>query len=264
MKKFSIVLATSLLLISCGNTGKAPRGGLNLFSISQDKELGAQVDGEIMANSAQYPILDPAQNKEIYNYINDIRNTILSSGNVKYKTEFDWQIRIIHDDNTLNAFCTPGGYIYIYTGILKFLDTEDQFAGVLAHEIAHADLRHSTRQMTQMYGVEMLLGVLAGDRELVRQVSAGLIGLKFSRNHETEADYNSVHYLCPTSYNASGGGGFFEKINGLGGSQTPEFLSTHPNPDNRIEAFNNNKITMGCQGAETNANRYKQMIAKLP
>ena len=148
MKKFSIVLATSLLLISCGNTGKAPRGGLNLFSISQDKELGAQVDAEITANAAQYSILDPAQNKEIYNYINDIRNTILSSGNVKYKTEFDWQIKIIHDDNTLNAFCTPGGYIYIYTGILKFLDTEDQFAGVLAHEIAHADLRHSTRQMT--------------------------------------------------------------------------------------------------------------------
>ena len=66
-------------------------------------------------------------------------------------------LRIIHDDSTLNAFCTPGGYIYIYTGILKFLDSEDEFAGVLGHEIAHADLRHSTRQMTKQYGVQILL-----------------------------------------------------------------------------------------------------------
>ena len=82
-------------------------------------------------------------------------------GKVDFKDEFDWRLRIIHDDSTLNAFCTPGGYIYIYTGILKFLDSEDEFAGVLAHEIGHADMRHSTRQMTKLFGVQLLLDVLS-------------------------------------------------------------------------------------------------------
>ena len=53
----------------------------------------------------------------------------------------------------LNAFCTPGGYIYVYTGLIKYLDNEAQLAGVLGHEIAHADLRHVTDQLTEQYGV---------------------------------------------------------------------------------------------------------------
>lgn len=95
---------------------------------------------------------------------------------------------------------------------MKYLDSEDELAGVLGHEIAHADLRHSTRQMTTMYGVDVVLGAIAGNKEMIKQVSEGLIGLKFSRNHETEADSKSVEYLCPTDYNANGGGKFFEKI----------------------------------------------------
>ena len=63
-------------------------------------------------------------------------------------SDFDWELKIIHDDETLNAFCAPGGYIYVYTGLIKFLAHEDNLAGVIGHEIAHADLRHSTQQLT--------------------------------------------------------------------------------------------------------------------
>ena len=262
MIRFALLAISGFLLFSCGNLGSGKNKGINLFTIDQDRQLGAQVDAEILANPQEYPILDSVRNKEVYQYIYGIRNTILNSGKVTYKDQFLWRIRIINKE-VLNALCTPGGYIYIYTGILKFLDSEDQFAGVLAHEIAHADMRHSTRQMTQMYGIEMLLSVLAGDREMVKQVTAGLIGLKFSRNHETEADYKSVEYLCNTPYNAAGGAGFFQKISEIGNANPPEFLSTHPNPDNRIEAFNNNKLTMGCQGAETRAEEYKRIIGRL-
>jgi beta-barrel assembly-enhancing protease len=251
------------ITFSCGNS-KSGKKGFNLFTLEQDRQFGSQVDAEISADKTQFPLLDSIRYRDVYKYVYGIRNTILNSGNVRNKDEFKWEIKIIHDDKTLNAFCTPGGYIYIYTGILKFLDSEDQFAGVLAHEIAHADLRHSTRQMTQMFGIEVLLAVLAGDKQMIKQVTGGLIGLKFSRNHETEADYNSVRYLCPTAYNAAGGAGFFQKITELNTGSTPEFLSTHPNPTNRIEAFNNNKITQGCTGEETNVSAYKEMLRKLP
>lgn len=125
-------------------------------------------------------------------------------------------------------------------------------------------MRHSTRQMTKLFGVQLLLDVLAGDRQALKQVTAGLVGLKFSRSHESEADEHSVRYLCPTDYNAAGGAGFFRKIEEMGGSRTPEFLSTHPDPGDRVEHFENEKTTQGCTGSETYETEFKAMVARLP
>lgn len=265
--KIKLAMATVALLFlgGCGALNEKNKGkGLNLFTVEQDRELGAQVAAEIDGNPQEYPLLDSVKYASVYRYVYNVRDKILNSGNVDFKEDFQWRVRIIHDDSTLNAFCTPGGYIYVYTGILKFLDSEDQFAGVMGHEIAHADMRHSTRQMTQMYGVQILLDVLAGDRAAIKQITGALVGLKFSRNHETEADERSVHYLCPTDYNAAGGAGFFQKIQDMGGASQPEFLSTHPDPGNRIEHFHNSKTTMGCAGSKTYMSEYKAMVAKLP
>lgn len=264
LKSGSIVFML-IIVSACGLVNKKNKGkGVNLFSIEQDKELGAQVAAEIDGNKAEYPLLDPIRYKSAYDYVNKVRDKILNSGKVDYKDEFKWEVKIIKNDSVLNAFCTPGGYIYVYTGILKYLDSEDQFAGVMGHEIGHADMRHSTRQMTSMYGLDALLSILAGDKVLLKQVTASLIGLKFSRAHETEADERSVLYLCPTDYNADGGAGFFEKIQAAGGSKQPEFLSTHPDPGNRIEHFHNSKVTMGCTGSKDFKTEYKAMVAKLP
>lgn len=257
------VFSSFLLLSSCGITNKEG-GGFNIFTIEQDQQLGLQVATEINSQPNQYPILDSAAYPKAYEYLYEMRNTILNSGNVRHKNDFKWQLKIIHDDSTLNAFCTPGGYIYVYTGLIKFLDAEDQLAGVLAHEIAHADYRHSTRQMTQMYGVQILLQVLAGDRAALQQITSSLVGLKFSRNHETEADRGSVMYLCPTQYNAAGGAEFFKKIEELGGGRTPEFLSTHPSPTNRIEHFHEVSVEQGCEGTSNFKERYQKFIKTLP
>jgi beta-barrel assembly-enhancing protease len=266
MKRFTLYTVTAvsmgLLLSMCKPVSQG--GGFNLFTIDQDRQLGAQVATEIDSNPKEYPVLDSASNKEVYAYVYKVRNNILNSGSVHNKDEFKWRVRIIKNDSTLNAFCTPGGYIYVYTGILKYLDNEAQLAGVLGHEIGHADLRHSTRQMTKIYGIDALLSIIAGDRQLLRQVTQGIIGLKFSRDHETEADEASVRYLCPTSYPADAGAGFFEKIQSAGGSRAPEFLSTHPDPANRIEHFHEAKAEQGCQGASSYDAQYKAMVKKLP
>ena len=267
MKKFKIALALAVVSVAtaCGVLNEKNKGkGFNLFTVQQDKDFGAQVAAEIDGNPAEYPLLDSVQYKEVYAFVYKVRDKILNSGEVDFKDDFQWRLRVIHDDSTLNAFCTPGGYIYIYTGILKFLESEDEFAGVMGHEIAHADMRHSTRQMTSMFGVQILADVAAGNREALKQVTTALVGLKFSRKHETEADKRSVAYLCPTDYNAAGGAGFFKKIQELGGSRTPEFLSTHPDPGNRIEDFENEKVTNGCTGNKTYQTEYAAMIARLP
>ena len=264
MKKIIFFTAISLLIIACGVFNKKNKGkGVNLFTVEQDKQLGAQVAGEIDGNPKQYPILDSAKNVEVYKLIYRVRDAILNSGEVDFKDDFSWRLRIINDDKTLNAFCTPGGYIYIYTGILKYLDNEAQLAGVMGHEIAHADQRHSTRQMTKQFGVQFLLEVLAGNRAMLKDVTTALVGLRNSREHETEADKNSVKYLCPTPYNAAGGAGFFEKIQKEGGERQPEFLSTHPDPGKRVETFYNTKTALGCSGNNSNDSEYKRIVGKL-
>lgn len=267
MKNLIIVVAviatSTFLLTNCGGS-KELGGGFNVFTIQQDRELGAQVAAEIDANQAEYPLLDSAQNKEVYAYLYKVRDNILNSGAVKHKDDFQWRLRIIKNDSVLNAFCTPGGYIYVYTGIMKYLDNEAQLAGVMGHEIAHADFRHSTRQMTKIYGVQTLLQVIAGNRQMLKDVTGALIGLKFSREHESEADKGSVTFLCPTKYQADGGAGFFEKIAASGGGRQPEFLSTHPSPEGRIEAFKNYKLELGCGGTSDFEQDYRAIIAKLP
>ena len=133
---------TLIILTSCGEDNN----GINIFTVEDDKQLGLQMEQEIQGNPAEYPLLSESQYAEAYQHIERVRDSILATGLVDYDTEFAWAVYIIRNDTVLNAFCTPGGYIYFYTGIIKFLDNEAEFAGVMAHEMAHAARRHSTQQ----------------------------------------------------------------------------------------------------------------------
>jgi len=201
-----------------------------------------------------YPILPEQGNEEIYKYIRSLRDYILNSGQLAHRNDFAWEVKIINDPETLNAFCTPGGYIYVYSGLIKFLDKESELLGVLGHEMGHADLRHSTRQ----------LAIATGQSEpgLIEQIALGLASLKFSRSHESEADANSVLYLCNSPYDAAGAAGFFEKM--LDRPSPPQFLSTHPSPANRVEAIHAKKQELGCSGSKTGQSKYSQIKQLLP
>lgn len=260
-KNYLILLTVLGLFFNSCKDGE----GFNLFSIQEDKELGLQLSEQIASDPANYPVLNPDQHATAYSHINRIRNELLNSGKVTYKDEFDWPIKIIHDDDVLNAFAAPGGYIYVYTGLIKFLASEDHLAGVIGHEIAHADKRHSTEQLTKLYGISLLFDVVLGNSSDLSQIVVGLIGLKFSRNHETEADEFSVRYLCPTDYNAAGAAGFFQKLIDLEQTgSTPQFLSTHPNPDNRVANIEEKKVEEGCDGTGTFESRYQDFKNSLP
>lgn len=235
---------------------------LNVFPVSDDVKLGKQVAAEIATKSAEFPLLPEQGNEEAYKYVRGLTEKILNTGKVAHRKEFSWQVKIIRDDKTLNAFCTPGGHIYVYTGLIKYLDSEDQLAGVMGHEIAHAALRHSTRQMTKSIGVSVLVNAISGNRQSIGQVVSAIVGLKFSRTHETEADEASVNYLCGTGLNAAGAAGFFKKIQGKGG-QPPEFLSTHPSPKNRVQEIESRAKKLGCKGKNLNQSEYQRIKGLL-
>lgn len=276
MRNLIILLSLLLLVNSCttsssssssaGNTVTELIKDLNLFPVDKDKELGLQVSQQIAGDPKSYPVLDEVKYATAYAHLQRITNKILNSGQVEHKNDFAWKVKIIHDDQTLNAFCTPGGYIYVYTGIIKYLDSEDALAGVMGHEIAHADKRHSTESMTREYGVQALLAVVAGQNQSVLiGLAKNLSDLKYSRTHETEADTYSVRYLSGTSYRCNGAASFFEKIQASGGSSTPEFLSTHPDPGNRVQNINSQAATRGCNTTKPAADaQYNEFKKSLP
>ncbi len=242
MKKSGIwLIGLTLFLSSC------KKGDFNLFSIQDDKNLGQQTVQQILADPTQFPVLSRAQYTNAYAYMDNMRNDILGSGKVQHATDFEWTLYIIDDPNTQNAFCTPGGYIFVYTGLIKYLDNASSLAGVLGHEMGHADHRHSTTQMTKDYGIQTLLDVVLGkNQNQLTQIAASLVNLKFSRVDETDADKSSVTYLCPTKYRANGAQDFFVKIANSGGSQIPAFMSTHPEPGNRVASINTQSAELGC------------------
>ena len=259
-KKFIVLLAVvySATFISCSGTKSG--GGFNLFAIEDDIALGKQFSAEIEKDTKNYPILPEKGNEAAYSYVRNITKKLLRTGKVAYADKFAWEVKLINDDNTLNAFAVPGGYLYVYTGLIKYLDSEDQLAGVMGHEIAHAAQRHSTQQMTKLYGIDAIRQIITGktDPGLLGQIALSLVSLKFSRSHEAEADQYSVIYLCETGYNASGAAGFFEKIGGKGGNP-PEFLSTHPDPGNRVTAIKRKSQELGCRGKDRNIPEYDKI-----
>lgn len=263
-----------LLGISCSKSSTDPCGGKSggpgglvsiLVSTDQDIQMGLASVAQIETDPKNYPLLDSSKYPVAYGHIYRITRNIINSGNVYYKNEFPWRVRIIKDDSTLNAFCTPGGFIYVYSGIIKYLDNEAQLAGVLGHEIGHADRRHGAKQMMDQYGISALLSILTNDTS---SKWTGLVGnlllLKYSRDHENEADEYSVRYLYGTTYDPRGAKYFFEKILASGQPRIPAFLSTHPDPGDRVNHINSVWQCLGSQAGQTYDTQYKAFQSSLP
>jgi predicted Zn-dependent protease len=265
MKTFYYFLLTAVLFTACGTLNQ-----INLYSVDDDKNFGNQMYAQIQEDKTEYPLLDATKYATAYSHVKRILQTLLASPSVNYVKEFDWTIQII-DADVLNAFACPGGKIYVYKGLIKYLDNESQLAGVIAHEMGHISNRHSTRQMTKQYGVSTLTSLLLGDKpnqyvQLAAQLAGSIGGLAFSREDEYEADNCAVKYLSDTGYNPLGVAGFFQKMvaNGQAGGTSLTFLSTHPSPPDRIQKIQEAWKAYGSKKGDDFAARYTQLKNSLP
>jgi beta-barrel assembly-enhancing protease len=264
---FKHCLAFGMIVLMTGCSKNDTNIPITIFSVSDDITLGNQIDQEILKDPGQYPILDSVQYASAYAHLYSIRNTILASGKLQYANLFKWKCRIIHNDSVINAFCVPGGNIYIYSGIIKFLDNEAEFAGVLGHEMAHADLRHTSQQLTVVYGETFLLNLILGNNpsqlsQIVSDLALGLGNLAYSRQHEYQSDEYSVKYLYPTKYDAAGIGDFFVKIQAQ--PSPPAFLSDHPSPSDRLTKITEVFNSLGGVHGEKFITEYQQFKSLLP
>ena len=268
LKSAVFIFLATILIISCNDSSDP--SSVNIFTLQDDVKLGMQLDSQIINNSTEYPLLNL---NSATKYMQNIVDEIIKSPDVKNKHVFNYTIKIIRTDSIVNAFAAPGGYMYVYTGLLKFMENEATLAAVLAHEIAHAERRHATKRMTKHYGVSFLLGLLLGDNpsqweEIGANLLTGLALLKNSRDDEYEADEYSFKYLLETKWYPGGITYFLMKIDdNLGSNILKELILTHPNPEDRVAAVEQ-MIKDASIPAPTEENlftsQYRQFVKTLP
>ena len=168
-----------------------------------------------------------------------------ANGNQGYLDDYKWEYKLIESEQ-VNAWCMPGGKIAFYTGILPIAANETGVAAIMGHEVAHALANHGQQRMSAAYiqqGISLAGNVaLQDDKNLgIYNQAFGVVSsvggmLPFSRSHETEADDIGIYLMAIAGYNPDEASVLWERMKAnSGGESPPEFLSTHPSNDSRIE-----------------------------
>jgi predicted Zn-dependent protease len=266
LNRYAVLLGLATALVVLPACKKDEDKGPDLTP-ADDVRLGAVLRAEILANPQAYPILNRQQFATAYAYVDNMLLAIRNGNQLAHKSDFNWEVNLIDNNQQVNAFAAPGGPLYIHTATLKYMQSGSEMAGFLAHLMAHADRRLVTHELKRIFGVEALLGVAMGENPTLRQnIAAGLVSLRFTPEAQAEADLHSLLYLCPTAYRADGGADFFAKLiaaNAQG--NTPAYLVTHPSPENRIAAWRAEATNRGCAGAPANdTTAFRAFLQVLP
>jgi predicted Zn-dependent protease len=267
MKK-TVLLAALLALagsLACVTTG--PGGDTSLIIISDEEEvaIGKEVDADVRSKEK---IFGDAQWQS---YLNEVGQKIVS---VSDRQGIEYHFAVIESDQ-INAFATPGGYVYFYTGILKLMEDESEMAAVLAHEISHVVARHSVQHLQKALGIQLLASVALGEKSAgaLGQVTGVLAGLwlnGYGRSYELQADEYGVHYMKEAGYNPDGARTMFHKLATLsgGGEQGwfEKLTTSHPDTQERLTKINAQIAAMprSVDNLPKNKERYSTMKKRLP
>jgi len=268
-----VALAASLALLAvpvawAERTHLKP--GFNLFSPQQDVQVGQQVSKDA---ERQLPMLHDSR---VDNYLNNLGRRLAAHAPGE---RYPYQYKCVNSGE-INAFALPGGFIYINRGVIEAADTEAQLAGVMAHETSHVALRHGTNQASKAYVAQVPLALLGGALgsnsvgAVLAQVGAGFalnsVFLKYSRTDETQADVMGTQILYDSGYDPRAMAQFFEKIQAQSrGKNPPEWFSSHPNPERRIERVDEEIDKLGGppRGYKTDSPEFQQIkryVQSLP
>lgn len=240
---FGLIFAAFGLLNYWGNTAENPvTGEQQRIALTPQQEivLGQQGRDEVLA---QMGGLYPSQRLQAY--VDAVGEQVLQQSEAS-QSPYPFEFHVIDDPQTINAFALPGGQIFITTGLLEAMDSEAQLAGVLGHEIGHVVARHGAEHLARRQLGSILvnaIGVATSSEDgsgqqaaVIAQAVNQMIGLNYSREDELESDRLGLDFMTDADYNPEGIVelmAIFESAESRG--RPPEFLSTHPNPGNRID-----------------------------
>ncbi|MCL7714854.1 M48 family metallopeptidase [Stenotrophomonas mori] len=229
-------LALAALLASCATT-TSPTGRRQLvggYSQAQLDQLGAQAFAE---TKAKKPLSRDGQQNA---YVQCVVNALVAELPQQYRG-VRWETALFAD-NEPNAFALPGGKVGVNSGIFSVAKSQDQLAAVIGHEIGHVISRHHEERMTRQMGASSLLqiaGALAGDYGQLVTQGGGIVAqtgflLPNSRTQESEADIVGQRLMAQAGFNPAQAVDLWQNMMAAGGARSPQWLSTHPDPANRI------------------------------
>lgn len=236
--KASAVLLALPLLPSCGLLGE-----LNHYQVSDDANLGAEAYPELLSGETT---INRGRDHDMVNRLTERLVEAARALDPNVANQFDWEVRLVEQDDVVNAWCLPGGKMAVFTGILPIAGDETGLAVVMSHEIAHATLRHGTERMTRQDLLTQLIAAGAEayseDAETKAQTEALasdaahlLVSLPFGRDAEIEADTRGLMYMAHAGYDPRAAVGFWERMSSSSGPAPFELFSTHPSDERRIE-----------------------------
>ncbi|HWP23914.1 MAG TPA: M48 family metallopeptidase [Candidatus Binatia bacterium] len=238
MKKFIALVLALLIHLSCATAPYTGRGQIMLVSEGQEMALGDDAYRHILRDSVI------SRDPDAERIVRKVGERIAQAAN---KPEYKWEFSVINDPETVNAFAVPGGKVAVYTGIFGPARDEAGLAVVLGHEVAHALARHPAERMSQALLLELGgvgLGLALGKNPaLANQVlqAYGMVGgvglLPFSRSQETEADRIGLILMAKAGYDPHAALDLWERMEKKEGGKSapPEFLSTHPSYETRVQ-----------------------------
>jgi hypothetical protein len=225
----------------------------NRFTPQQDVELGRQAAAEVRQ---QMPLL---RDNRVENFVEDIGERLIGEIPGEWRHPgFEYTFEVVNLKE-INAFALPGGPMFLHRGMLEAARTDGEVAGVMAHELSHVILRHGTVQASKAQKFQLgalagqiLGGILGGRTGAViaqgSQFGLGAYFLKYGREYEREADLLGAQLMARAGYDPREMASMFETIEREGGSRGPEWLSSHPNPGNRVSAINREASMLSIDG----------------
>ncbi len=245
-----VLLVTALGIGGCETNPYTGRSQLLMTSVEQENQMGAQAYSQVKSDPKMRQSQDPREIEPVKRVAARIIEAAKRSKYGDMAQQFQWEVTVIKDDKTLNAFALPGGKMAVYTGIFSVAKTEAGLAAVMGHEVVHALARHGAERMSQGQLTNAALQVAgaaagaSGGGGLMSQAAMAALGvgaqvgvlLPFSRKHESEADYIGILLAADAGYDPRESVGLWERMAQLSGGGGPaEFMSTHPGHDTRIE-----------------------------
>lgn len=208
------------------------------LSVNQEIALGLQ-----SAPSLIQEFGGRTRNAQLQSQIDRIGVNLVNNS-IAHNTPWRFQFHVLEDRQTVNAFALPGGQVFITEAMLSQLRTEDEIAGVLAHEIVHVLARHSAQQIAQnelTNGIIGAVSVASGDASTAQTAAmiGQLINMSYGRDDEIQSDTIGVCLMIDAGYNPEGMLGVMRVLNALSGARSDDFFSTHPSPENRIQRIEN-------------------------
>ncbi len=258
------VITLLTVILSCRKTD-------DLIDFTEEDEilLGGKLS-VIINQDATYNVIPQEGNAIPYGYANSRLAEITASTSITKSDDFIWTISIM-DDESRQAFALPGGYIYVTSGMIFFLENEDQFSGLIAQLVAHINQSHITEMLFFKYGINNLRTIArSGNEESLRQIIKDLdlngSFLEISRANQLQADTLTVSLLSGTSQSCESNGLAFNRILNVQADQQLGFIGAYGINISRIESIQEYASTKGCNTGvdDESSDRFRSFRFSLP